>query len=103
MTIHGYSQGDRATILYDTSTDVNLSELEDWVFGNVYNVDLYELDEEAVADADVDFDDLDARDVYRYGESMGIGNIMAYSVIDEDDFADLFNVPAEDIVVVIYE
>ena len=67
-SIRGYHTGADVIYLADA---IDISYLEDWYYGNIYVVDAFELDTEAMEEDEVDINDLSISDVRNYGESIG--------------------------------
>ena len=72
-TIRGSCQGDWAEVVYVKDT-VDVSTLEDWYFGNIYDVDVFEIDIAALDDEDMTADDLDVNNISDYGDSTDFGS-----------------------------
>jgi len=70
-SINGFSQGDWAEVVYITDS-VDEHILEDWFFGNVYDIRLYEISDEDVteieSEGEYDFDDDILKIISLYGE-----------------------------------
>ena len=113
-TIRGFSQGDWAEVVYVTdSLDENI--LEDWYFGNVYDVRLYEISDEDVAEIEsegrYDFDDEIQYIISEYGEEVDGVNITYTELRDverndghkENGFIKFFGLPEDSDITVIEE
>lgn len=104
-SISGYHE--YADVIYEQGA-VDIDDLEDWVFGNIFLVDAYELDTAAMEEDGVAMDDLSIDDVQEYGTSVEgtypITETYYYHNHREPDFisklASNFGLPAEDCIIV---
>lgn len=67
--IRGYH--DSAEVVYNADELADLDVLEDWFYGNIYEVTGYELDAESMAEDDID------------AENMSVGEVEDYGTVDE--------------------
>lgn len=102
--ISGYREWQNV-VYVDDAVDVGV--LGDFIFGNLYEVGLFELDLEAMAEDEVTPEDLDANTVEDYGELIEGWCVMSdteywkkYRNHPEESFAEFFGYPADEIIVI---
>lgn len=113
-TISGYN--DSVDVVYESDI-VDVDILSDWFFGEVREINLYELDEDALAEAwdngdidietnyrngliKIDYDDSSVRDCYELSDEGAtcISDTEYYKIPDKAaEFASWFGIPASDI------